>query len=73
MATQPTGDPDTDFLAAMIAHHEGAVDMARKEIANGSDPRIRQMAENVIRVQQAEIVQMRRWLTERSAATQGGK
>jgi len=29
MAVQFTGDPDADFVAAMIPHHEGAVTMTR--------------------------------------------
>lgn len=68
MAMQSTGDPDSDFLRGMIPHHEGAVKMARAEIANGTDPKVRAMAEEVIRTQQAEILKMQTWLAERQAA-----
>ena len=51
MAMPSTADPDTDFLRGMIPHHEGAVEMARAEIANGTDPKVRAMAEEVIRTQ----------------------
>lgn len=71
MVMPSTGDPDTDFLRGMIPHHEGAVEMARAEIANGTDPKIREMAEEVIRTQQAEITTMRAWLAERRAAGKG--
>ena len=71
MVMPSTGDPDTDFLRGMIPHHEGAVEMARAEIANGTDPKIRAMAEEVIRTQQAEITTMRAWLAERRAARKG--
>lgn len=68
MAMLSTGDPDTDFLRGMIPHHAGAVEMARAEIANGTDPKVRAMAEEVIRTQQAEILKMQTWLAERQAA-----
>ena len=32
-----TGQPDSDFLATMIPHHEGAVDMARLVLIHGRD------------------------------------
>ncbi|KQN00203.1 hypothetical protein ASE82_17785 [Sphingomonas sp. Leaf230] len=71
MVMPSTGDPDTDFLRGMIPHHEGAVEMARAEIATGTDPKIRAMAEEVIRNQQAEIATMQTWLAERQAAGKG--
>jgi DUF305 family protein family protein len=58
-ATKPTGDPDRDFLAAMIPHHEGAVEMARLVLVHGEDPLVRQLAEEIIAGQQSEIAAMR--------------
>ena len=41
------------------------------ELANGTDPKVRAMAEEVIRTQQAEIVKMQAWLAERQATKKG--
>ncbi len=54
-----TGQPDTDFLAMMIPHHEGAVDMARLVLMHGRDPMVRQIAQEIIASQTVEIAAMR--------------
>jgi uncharacterized protein (DUF305 family) len=54
-APSQTGDPDRDFLAMMIPHHAGAVEMARLILIYGRDPLVRQLAEGIIAGQQAEI------------------
>lgn len=54
-----TGDPDQDFLVMMIPHHEGAVEMARLLLLHGRDPLVRQLAEQIISGQQAEIASMK--------------
>jgi uncharacterized protein (DUF305 family) len=58
-----TGNPDVDFLEMMIPHHEGAVDMARLELAYGKDPLARRLAEEIIASQTAEIAAMKERLT----------
>lgn len=59
-----TGDPDIDFLAMMIPHHEGAVDMARLVLQHGEDPVTRKLAEDIIASQRVEIEGMQRRLAD---------
>jgi len=59
-----TGDPDIDFLAMMIPHHEGAVDMARLVLQHGNDPVTRKLAEDIIASQRVEIEGMQRRLDD---------
>jgi uncharacterized protein (DUF305 family) len=54
-----TGDADVDFLAMMIPHHEGAVEMARLLLIHGKDPLTRGLAEEIIAGQTAEITAMK--------------
>lgn len=51
------------YLEQMTAHHEGAVDMARDEIADGQNPHAITLAEQIINDQEAEIAQMQQMLT----------
>ncbi len=63
MGDEPlTGNPDRDFLAQMIPHHQGAVDMSRILLQSGNRPELKQFAQAIIAHQQAEIVMMRAWL-----------
>ncbi len=59
-----TGDPDIDFLAMMIPHHEGAIDMARLALQHGDDPVTRKLAEEIIASQRVEIEGMQRRLDD---------
>lgn len=52
------------FLTGMIAHHEGAITMAEHEIANGQNPDVKQLSQDIIDSQRAEITTMNRLLDQ---------
>lgn len=66
-----SGNPDVDFLGMMIAHHEGAVEMARLELLHGTDPATRRLAEDIIASQVVEIEGMKRRLAQITGRTKG--
>ena len=53
---------DTLWLKSMIGHHQGAIEMARAELANGQNVDAKSLAQNIIDTQQAEIEQMQTML-----------
>ena len=57
-------DPDTAFVRGMLPHHQGAVDMARIQLAYGRDPELRKLAEGIIAAQEKEISFMCSWLQQ---------
>ncbi|WP_277188860.1 DUF305 domain-containing protein [Caballeronia sp. BR00000012568055] len=59
---QYTGDADRDFVAHMIPHHEGAVEMAKVELKYGKDAKLRKLAKDIIAAQDKEIAFMKQWL-----------
>lgn len=57
-STPMIGNPDIDFAVMMIAHHQGAIDMAKVELRYGTDSRLRRLAQEIIVTQQSEIALM---------------
>jgi uncharacterized protein (DUF305 family) len=59
--------PDSDFqamwLRMMVRHHEGAITMAKAEIADGRYGPAKDLAQQIIDGQQAEIDQMKQLLS----------
>jgi uncharacterized protein (DUF305 family) len=59
MTVKPTGDVDHDFVAMMVPHHQGAIDMAKAVLRYGKNEQLRRLAQEIIVTQQQEIVAMR--------------
>ncbi len=53
---------DTLWLESMIGHHQGAIEMAKAEIANGENVDAKSLANTMVTTQQAEIDQMKQML-----------
>ena len=60
-----TGDADVDYMRGMLAHHQGAIDMSEVVLAHGKDAEVLALAKNVIKEQEAEMGQIRAWLSKR--------
>lgn len=57
-----TGDVfDQAFLAEMIVHHQGAVEMAKLALVNAKHQEIKDLAEAIIVAQNKEIAEMKEW------------
>ena len=52
------GNPDHDFAAMMIPHHEGAIDMAKGELLYRRNSVLRRLAQEIIVTQGSEIAVM---------------
>jgi uncharacterized protein (DUF305 family) len=59
MDSAPVGNVDRDFVAMMVPHHQGAIDMARAELRYGHNEQLHRIAQEIIVDQQQEITAMR--------------
>jgi Domain of unknown function (DUF305) len=59
MAAAPTGDIDRDFVAMMVPHHQGAIDMAQIILRYGKNEQLKRLAQEIIVTQQQEIAAMK--------------
>lgn len=64
MTIKPTGDVDRDFVAMMVPHHQGAVDMAKDELKYGHNEQLRRLAQEIVATQRKEITVMQDALGE---------
>jgi hypothetical protein len=55
-------DPDVAFACGMIAHHQGAIDMAEVELKYGDNDEAKKMAQTIIDAQTKEIGEFKQWL-----------
>ena len=53
-------DLDKRFVALMIAHHDGAIEMANTQLKNGKSAAVKTLANAVVKAQQAEIDEMKK-------------
>lgn len=57
-----TGDEfDKEFIAQMIAHHQGAIDMAKLIEERAKHDELKQLGTNIISAQTGEIAVMTDW------------
>ena len=59
---QMTGDIDTDFANMMIDHHQGAIEMSKKESSNGMSSQLKKMAQKTIDDANKDIKELKDWL-----------
>lgn len=59
MHTRSNGDVDADFVAMMVPHHQGAIDMAMALLRYGRNEQLRRLAQEIIVEQQQEIAAMK--------------
>jgi hypothetical protein len=59
MEAKPTGDIDRDFVAMMVPHHQGAIDMAVLQLRYGKNEQLRRIAQEIIVGQMQEIAAMK--------------
>jgi uncharacterized protein (DUF305 family) len=64
MKIKPSNDVDRDFVAMMVPHHQGAIDMAEAELSYGHNEPLLGLAQEIIATQEQQIVVMRRALGE---------
>ena len=57
-----TGDADVDFVRGMIAHHQGAIGMAKVVLSYGKNPQLKKLAQEIIAAQETEIAEMQDWM-----------
>ncbi|MDQ3913311.1 MAG: DUF305 domain-containing protein [Actinomycetota bacterium] len=55
----PNGEySDKHFIDAMVPHHQGAVEMAEVALKNAEHKQIKQLAEDIVTAQEAEIEEL---------------
>jgi hypothetical protein len=59
MTVKRTGDVDRDFVAMMVPHRQGAIDMAQAFLRYGHNEQLRQMAREIVVTRQQEIAAMK--------------
>lgn len=66
-AMPSTGNPDNDYAGLMKIHHMGAIQMAQAELARGTDPQVKAMAQRMLDAQQQEVATLNTFLSGHNA------
>ena len=56
-----TAPYDAQFIDSMLTHHAGAIAMAKQALGQAEHPEIKQLANDIIASQQADLKQMQDW------------
>jgi uncharacterized protein (DUF305 family) len=64
LANKTGDDFDKAFLEMMIAHHQGAIDMANLAPTRAKHEEIKTLSQEIITAQKKEISDMQQWLME---------
>ena len=67
-----SADPDMNFVLMMIPHHAMALEMACPALLQSNDPKIVDLAKDIIVHQTEEIRAMRNWVDERNKPADAG-
>ena len=68
-----TGDPDVDFATMMKMHHEAGIKMAEAYLKDAEDPKIREMASEIISSQKKESKEFEDWLAAHRDASSSAR
>ncbi len=64
MQTRGSGDVNRDFVTQMVAHHQGAIDMALAMLRTGKNEKLIRLAHEIIITQVEEITAMQLAMAE---------
>lgn len=66
-------DFDQAFINEMIAHHQGAIDMAQLAQTQANHDEIKQLSKEIISAQEKEMQLMKKWQTDWGYSSQESK
>ena len=61
LTDRKSDDFDKNFVAMMIVHHQGAIDMAKLAESRAKHDEIKQLSKDIITAQTKEISEMKQW------------
>ncbi len=60
---------DAAFVASMVHHHEGGIELGKLAVEKGVDPQVKQLGEGIVEEQAKEIKTLERLIRETKAPT----